>query len=84
MNIRYKLMFWEFNKGAWAQAMIKEVDTTGIEFVAGIMEVNPNTVRLWCKMKSGYEHFPYPNHTNFIRFCNEFDYDPRDFYILGE
>lgn len=84
MNVRYKLVGWEFNTGAWAQTMIETANTFDVEFVAKVMDVSPKTVQLWQKMKGGYEDFPHPNMSNFIKFCNEFDRDPREFFILQD
>lgn len=83
--IHYKLVNWAFNKGAWAQAVATAVDLVGDEIVAGIMDVSPKTVQNWMRMyQSAYGEFPHPNMTNFIKFCNEFDCDVREFWILED
>lgn len=82
--IKYKLVKWVFNAGAWANAAREAQDTVGVDLVADVMQVHRTTVISWGKMKSGYEDFPYPNMTNFIAFCNHFDKDPREFFMLED
>jgi len=83
--IRYSLVKWEFNKGAWAQAIANAVDEVGIEVVASTVGVAENTVRNWRLMyQSAYGEFPHPSMHNFLSFCNMFDLDARDFFILEE
>lgn len=82
--IKYKLIAWEFNAGLWASMVRDACDDLGVETLAGLMEVHQVTIRSWCKMKSGYEEFPYPNMTNCLKFCNHFDRDPRELFILSE
>lgn len=82
--IKYRLVNWQFNTGAWANAVRDAIDINGADIVSGVMGASPKTVALWNKMKSGYEDFPYPNMTNFINFCNNFDIDPREFFILED
>ena len=83
--IHYKLVKWEFNKGAWSQSVMTAVDDVGIDVVAHILDVSTKTIANWGKMHiSAYGEFPYPNMTNFIRFCNEFDLDVREFWYLED
>lgn len=83
--IKYSLVKWEFNKGAWAQAIATAVDEFGVDVVAGLTGVAPNTVRNWSMMyQSSYGEFPYPSMHNFIKTCNELDLDVRDFWILED
>lgn len=82
--IKYRLMAWEFNSGAWAAAMRDAVEAVGADMVAEVMECDPSTVSAWCKMKAGYDKFPFPRTSNFLKFCNNFDRDPRDFFILED
>lgn len=83
--IKYRLVSWEFNKGAWAQAIANAVDAVGDDIVAGMVGVSTTTVGNWRKMyQSAYGEFPYPNMTNFITFCNQFDLDPREFWNLED
>lgn len=85
MVTKYKLVRWEFNKGAWCQAVSTAVDEVGIDVVAHLMDVSPKTVSNWMKMyQSAYNEFPYPNMTNFIKFCNDFDCDVREFWQLED
>lgn len=81
--IRYLLVKWEFNRGAWSQAMHEAEDLVGIDVLCGIMEVKPVTVRNWQSMNnSAYEKYPHPSMHNFLKFCFDFDKDPRDFFLL--
>jgi len=83
--IRYKLVKWEFNKGAWSQAVSTAVDMVGAQFVSDMMEVSPKTVQNWMKMyQSAYGEFPHPSMHNFIKFCNEFDLNPTEFWYLED
>jgi hypothetical protein len=85
MVTKYKLLNWEFNKGAWAQALILSVDLLGIEFVAGVLQVSKFTVHNWIKMpQSAYGDFPHPSMSNFLHACNMLDLDPREFFILED
>jgi hypothetical protein len=83
--IKYKLVLWVFNKGAWAQAVATAVDSVGEEVVAHMLDVSPKTVQNWMKMyQSAYNEFPHPNMSNFIKFCNAFDCDVREFWMLED
>lgn len=83
--LTYVWVNWEFNKGAWGQAIAQTCHDHDIEFVAEIMGVSTKTVRNWQKMyDSAYGEYPWPNMANFMRFCNTFNYDPREFFILEE
>lgn len=83
--IKYRLVNWEFNKGKWSDAIANAVDSVGETVVAQILDVSPKTIQNWRKMHlSAYGEFPYPNMTNFIRFCNEFDEDVREFWYLED
>lgn len=83
--IKYRLVNWVFNKGAWCQAMASAVDMVGVDVVAGLMDVSPKTVENWLKMyQSAYGEFPHPNMTNFLKFCNTFDHDVREFWITED
>lgn len=85
MVIKYRLVNWEFNKGAWSQAVATAVDEVGVDIVAHMMDVVPSTVKNWAMMyQSSYGEFPYPNMTNFLKFCNQFDCDVRDFWYLED
>lgn len=85
MNVTYRWVNWEFNRGLWASLMRDEIAKHGVDFVAEVMGVSVNGVKTWAKMKgAAYSEFPYPNMTNFMKFCNEFNYDPREFFILED
>jgi hypothetical protein len=85
MTTQYVWIGWEFNKGAWAQAMADECMRLDIDFVAEVMGVKATTVSGWMKMyHSAYGDYPYPHMSNFMKFCNEFDHDPREFFMLAE
>jgi hypothetical protein len=85
MNIQYRWVDWKFNDGLWAQCVREMVDAHGVDFVAEVMGVKPTSVTTWGKMKgSAYADYPYPRMTNFIKFCNEFNIDPREFWILED
>jgi len=47
--IKYKLLRWEFNKGAWAQAIANAIDLVGIEVVAGVVGGRQKKVENWRK-----------------------------------
>jgi len=83
--IKYRLVDWNFNKGAWSRAIATAVDDVGDKIVADGLGVSVKTVQNWMKMyESAYGEFPYPNMTNFLKFCNAFDCDVRDFWILED
>lgn len=83
MGIEYVWVDWVFNDGAWAGAVRDQVDAHGVEFVAELMGVTVAGVKTWSKMKgAAYADYPYPNMTNFIKFCNNFNYNPADFFML--
>lgn len=83
--IRISLVDWMFNKGAWAQAIQETIDEFELENVAELMAVSPKTVSNWIKMyESAYGEYPHPTMANFIRFCNTFHRDPREFFILED
>lgn len=85
MNIRYSLVNWQFNLGAWSRAMQEAVDQMGIEFVAQTLEVSVKTVANWIRLpESAYGEFPHPSMSNFINAVNTLDLDPRDFFILED
>ena len=85
MNVRYSLVNWQFNLGAWSRAMQEAVDSMGIEFVAQSLEVSVKTVWNWIRMpESAYGEFPHPNMSNFIYAVNMLDLDPREFFILED
>lgn len=84
-EIRYVWVDWAFNKGAWSQAVGNEMAAHGKEFVGEILGVSQKTVQIWSMMyDSAYGDYPYPNMTNFMTFCNTFNYDPREFFVLAE
>ena len=83
--IRYSLVAWEFNKGAWAQAIGNAVDAIGDRALSEMMECSVTTVKNWRMMyKSSYGEFPHPSMHNFLKFCNMFDLDVREFWILED
>jgi len=83
MTIQYQWVDWQFNDGLWASVVRDETDKHGAEFVAEVMSMSVAGVKTWGKMKgAAYGQFPYPSMTNFMKFCNEFNYDPREFFIL--
>lgn len=83
MNIRYKLMGWEFNHELWSATMATAVAEMGLEFMALSMNVSQSALENWSK---GYFHddFKHPNMTNFIKACNLLDLDPREFFRLED
>lgn len=83
MGAKYAWIDWVFNAGAWAAAVREQAAAHGEEFVAELMGVSVPGIKTWGKMKgAAYKDFPYPNMTNFLKFCNTFDYDPREFLML--
>lgn len=83
MNIQYKWVDWQFNDGLWASIVRDLIEEHGAEFVAEVMSVSVAGVKTWAKMRgAAYADFPYPNMTNFIKLCNAFNIDPREFFIL--
>lgn len=85
MTIKYIYKDWVFNKGMWAQAVAAAIDEHGDEVVATLVGVAKTTVKNWSMMyETAYDEFPYPNMTNCIAFCNAFDIDIRDMFIIEE
>lgn len=85
MPTRYVSLNSEFSMDVWGAALQRECDEHGQEFVAAYLGVSQKTVFNWItKSEAAYREFPHPHMTNFLKFCNAFGYDPRDFFKLGE
>jgi hypothetical protein len=85
MVTRYVSLSSSFDMDVFSQAVAREADEHGAEFVAQYINVNEKTVKGWIsKHESSYGQFPYPQMTNLLKFCNAFGYDPRDFFALGD
>lgn len=85
MVTRYVSLSSNFNMNAFSSAVSREADEHGVEFVALYMDVTHNTIKGWVRAyDSSYGEFPYPHMTNFLKFCNSFGYDPKDFFETGE
>lgn len=80
MGTEYVWVNWKFNIAVWAAAVEHEASVHGADFVSEIMGVHPVTVKQW--VRGGDTDFPYPHMTNFLKFVNTFDYDPRSFWTL--
>ena len=83
MVTRYVQIESEFDLRTWSQAMKREADEHGLEFVAEYLELSHKTIRGWIEpYESAYGEFPHPRMTNFLKFCNGFGYDPKDFFVI--
>ena len=83
MPIRYVSLSSNFDMEAFSRAVEREADEHGVSFVSSYMEVSPKTISGWiAKRESSYVDFPYPHMTNFLKFCNSFGYDHRDFFTV--
>lgn len=83
--IKYRLMNWVFNLGAWGRTLREKSDETSAEFIAQVCQVSVKTVENWIAgYETAYGEYPYPSMTNFINVCNQLDLDPRDFFMLED
>ena len=85
MVTRYVSLSSNFDLKTWSDAIARECDEHSIEFVSQYMGTPVSTLRGWITAyKSAYGEFPHPHMTNFLKFCNSFGYDPRDFFAISE
>lgn len=81
--IKASYIDYKFDFPAWSRIIANWRDNVGADFIAEMIEADPNTIRNWAdgRFKTSY---PYPSMTLFIRACNALDLDPRIFFVLDE
>lgn len=82
--ISYALYDFEFDLDMFSSEIKRVTKKYSNAFVADLMGVNKSTLTNWTNGSRANTGFPYPNMTNFLVFCNEFDLDPRKFFRLKD
>lgn len=80
--IQYRVYDWKFDMEKLSETINKLREWYEIAFIAEILGVDHSTVSNWKQSPLRGDKYPHPSMGNFIRFCNEFDLDPRDFFTL--
>lgn len=83
MGIEYVSVDWIFDVSAWCAAVRKAVSDDDVETWAELLECHENTLQRWRSGRGISKPFPYPNMTNFLKFCNALDLDPREFFTTS-
>ena len=81
MTITYKNVPFRFDGGLWADFVKVACERHGLEDVAELIEVHPNTLKGWIRRrhKMGFEH---PSMSNFLALCALLDVDPGQFFTI--
>lgn len=80
----YKVVNFKFDTVAFSTIVQAAVNSTSGVFVAEVLGVAEPTLETWIRLPVYEREFSFPRMSNFVKFCNYFDHDPRQFWILDE